>query len=185
MKVIAEEAFRCKEIVQKLLSLARPGEEHRAAISLGDVAANVVSLVGGLSEYKNRKVTISANARDDLRVMASEGEMKQVVLNLAINALQSLNGAEGAVAIDVRRDGDAVELAVSDNGRGMSADVIERVFEPFFTAKRGAGTPGTGLGLSISHMIIEKHGGSIVASSGGAGRGSRFVVRLPALEKRA
>jgi signal transduction histidine kinase len=141
--------------------------------------------VGGLSEYKNRKLTLSANARDDLRVLASEGEMKQVVLNLTINALQSLNGSDGAVSIDVMRNNDAIELAVTDNGRGMSPDVLERIFEPFFTAKRGATSPGTGLGLSISHMIIEKHGGSLRAASEGVGRGSKFIVRLPALEKTA
>ena len=67
----------------------------------------------------------------------------------------------------------------------MTPQVLEHIFEPFFTAKRGAGPPGTGLGLSISHMIVEKHGGRILATSDGVGRGSRFTVQLPAAEQKA
>jgi signal transduction histidine kinase len=73
-----------------------------------------------------------------------------------------------------------VELEVVDNGKGMPTEVLDHVFEPFFTAKRGVAEPGTGLGLSISHAIVESHGGQVRASSAGPGRGSRFVVRLPA-----
>jgi signal transduction histidine kinase len=62
----------------------------------------------------------------------------------------------------------------------MTPEVLDRVFEPFFTDKRGARQPGTGLGLSISHAIIESHGGRIRAASAGPGKGSEFVVQLPA-----
>ena len=82
--------------------------------------------------------------------------------------------------IDVSRDDGSVELSVSDNGRGMTPQTLERVFEPFFTDKRGARQAGTGLGLSITHRIVESHGGSIRAESDGPDRGSRFVVRFPA-----
>jgi signal transduction histidine kinase len=71
---------------------------------------------------------------------------------------------------------------VIDNGRGIAQDKLERVFEPFFTEKRGVGGPGTGLGLSITHAIIEQHGGRVTAHSDGPGQGSRFVVRLPSAE---
>jgi signal transduction histidine kinase len=89
------------------------------------------------------------------------------------------------VAIDVRRNGNNVELCITDNGRGMTPQVLEHIFEPFFTVKRGASAPGTGLGLSISHMIIEKHGGRISAASDGPNRGSKFTVQLPAAEQKA
>jgi len=85
------------------------------------------------------------------------------------------------VRISLSRKNDQVELMVSDNGRGMSIETLERVFEPFFTDKRGSRQPGTGLGLSITHQIVEAHGGTIVAQSDGPDRGSRFIVRLPAL----
>ena len=73
-----------------------------------------------------------------------------------------------------------MELSVFDNGRGMSAQTLDCVFEPFFTEKRGPRQHGTGLGLSITHAIVEDHGGRVRAESDGPGRGSRFVVELPA-----
>jgi two-component system NtrC family sensor kinase len=180
MKVIAEEAFRCKQITEKLLSLARPGDDNRKIVSLKDVAANVVNLVTGLGEYKNRKITFDSSDHDAFNILASEGEMKQVLLNLTLNALQSLNGSNGHVLIDLHRNDSTIELSVSDNGRGMSAEILDRIFEPFFTAKRGVGPPGTGLGLSISHMIIQNHGGRITAASAGPNKGSTFTLHLPA-----
>jgi two-component system, NtrC family, sensor kinase len=180
MKVISEEAFRCKQITEKLLSLARQGDDNRKVISLKDVASNVISLVTGLGEYKNRKITLHSPDHDPFNILASEGEMKQVLLNLTLNALQSLNGSSGQVSIDLHRDNSTIQLSVSDNGRGMSTDVLDRIFEPFFTAKRGAVAPGTGLGLSISHMIIQNHGGRITAASPGPNKGSTFTLHLPA-----
>jgi len=180
MKVISEEAFRCKQIVEKLLSLARGGDENRKIISLKDVAANVINLVKGLGEYKDRNITLRSPDHDNLNILASEGEMKQVLLNLTLNALQSLNGATGQVSIDLHRENGAIHLSVSDNGRGMTPDVLDRIFEPFFTVKRGVGPPGTGLGLSISHMIIQNHGGQITATSPGPNKGSTFTLSLPA-----
>jgi signal transduction histidine kinase len=70
-----------------------------------------------------------------------------------------------------------VELVFKDTGCGMTEDVLENIFEPFFTRSRTG--KGTGLGLSISHRIITQHGGEIEAASDGPGKGSTFVVRLP------
>ena len=180
LRVICEEAFRCKQIVSKLLALARPGDENRKPVSLGDVARNVASIVEGLGEFKNRKLSVQAEPSEKLRVIASEGEMKQIVLNLTLNALEATSGKpNGEVRVDVARRDGWVELSVQDNGKGMSAETVERVFEPFFTEKRGATQPGTGLGLSITHAIVESHGGKISAQSEGVGKGSRFVVQLP------
>jgi len=97
-----------------------------------------------------------------------------------VNALEAVPSDRGEVRIGGRRSGEWVELSVEDNGKGMSAETLAQVFEPFFTAKRGAGEPGTGLGLSITHAIVEGHGGRIEAHSDGPGRGSRFTFHLPA-----
>jgi signal transduction histidine kinase len=179
LEVICEEAFRCKDITGKLLSLVRPGEEGRKPVDLAAVARDVASAVGGLGEYQNRKLAVSAETGQELLVSADEGEMKQVVLNLTINALEAVPPRQGEVRIEVGRENGWVELRVSDNGRGMSPETLEHVFEPFFTEKRGSPKPGTGLGLSITHAIVESHGGRIVAQSPGVGMGSRFVVQLP------
>jgi signal transduction histidine kinase len=109
--------------------------------------------------------------------------MKQVLLNLTLNALESLPSDAGTVAISLTRRGDHVELSITDTGRGMPPDVLDRVFEPFFTTKRGASSPGTGLGLSISHAIVESHQGMLTAHSGGPSRGSRFTLTLRAADE--
>jgi signal transduction histidine kinase len=181
LQIIRDEAFRCKETTEKLLSLARGGKDVREPLNLASMAAEVAAMTRGLKNYRDRKVAI--NFRDDadaMQVVANASEMKQVLLNLTVNALEAVAPGSGEVVIDGRRDEEWVEVSVSDNGRGIAPESLPHVFEPFFTDKRGAGEPGTGLGLSITHAIVEGHGGRIEAYSAGCGRGSRFTFRLPA-----
>ena len=186
LRVICDEAFRCKDIIQKLLSLTRPGDEQREQVSIGSVVRDVATMVSGLKRFRDRKLEVNLPEADELRVMGNETELKQVLLNLTVNALDAVDPGGGQVVVDAQRDGPTVRLHVSDNGRGMTPDVLDRVFEPFFTQKRGAGGAaggdgaGTGLGLSITHVIVEQHGGRVSADSDGPGRGSRFTVELPA-----
>jgi signal transduction histidine kinase len=195
LRVIRDEAFRCKDITGKLLSLARPGEGQRQAVDLARVAEDVVSVLGGLPSFKDRTITVRAESRESLVVNAIEGEVKQVLMNLLLNALEATagSGGTGEVRVTVSRTGGgaggggggAVALAVADNGRGMAPETLERVFEPFFTERRprdpgAVPRPGTGLGLSITHAIVQSHGGRITAHSDGAGQGSRFTIELPA-----
>jgi signal transduction histidine kinase len=81
------------------------------------------------------------------------------------------------LTIGLARNGPMAEMHFADTGCGMPPEVLDKIFEPFFTANRTG--KGTGLGLSISHRIVSQHGGEIEASSPGPGRGSAFVVRLP------
>ena len=178
--VIHDEAFRCKEITSRLLSLARGGTDERQSLHLDAVAKQVTVLTKGLRNYRDRSVVVEFDESQPLEIVGNLTEMKQVLLNLTVNALEAVPPQRGEVRIAGKREGDWVELSVEDNGRGMNPDTLQNVFEPFFTAKRGAGEPGTGLGLSITHAIIETHGGRIRAESKGVGQGSRFVVRLPA-----
>jgi two-component system NtrC family sensor kinase len=104
--------------------------------------------------------------------------MKQVVLNLVTNGLESLD-AGGRVTVSIERHGSAARIHIEDNGCGMSDEVRKHLFEPFFTRRRSG--QGTGLGLSITHRIVAEHRGQIDVASDGPGRGSRFVVSLPAL----
>lgn len=192
LKVIQDEAFRCKAITEKLLSLARQGEQTRESLDLGGVARDVAAMTRGLKNYRDRRVTLCLDPAEPLEVEANATEMKQVLLNLTINALEAVPPMEGEVRIEGRRTPDWVELSVRDNGRGMTADVLSHVFEPFFTARKGrcdangqTQNRGTGLGLSITHAIVESHGGRISVESDGPGRGSRFTVQLPARVSRA
>src|SRR5204862_305129 len=103
-------------------------------------------------------------------------EIKSVVLNLVVNALDSMDEG-GTLTIALRQHDALAELVFTDTGCGMSPDILENIFEPFFTRSRTG--KGTGLGLSISHRVISQHGGEIEAASPGLNQGSTFTVRFP------
>jgi signal transduction histidine kinase len=174
LRMIQTEAFRCKEITEKLLDFSRTGQACRQAAELGALVQGVVEMVGHLGRHQRKHIHLTAAAP----VMASINvqEFKQVVLNLLTNALDCVED-EGHVWITVQADGEMAELTVRDDGCGMEPEVLDRVFEPFFT-RRKAGQ-GTGLGLSITHRIVADHGGDIQADSPGVGQGATFRVRLP------
>lgn len=174
LRMIQTEAFRCKEITEKLLDFSRIGDVRRQPSELGEIVQDVIDMVGHLGKYQGKHIEF----QPALTVVAAVNsqEIKQVVLNLLTNALDSLD-AGGTVRIELdQRDGQA-ELTFTDDGCGMTPDVLEHLFEPFFTRRRGG--QGTGLGLSISYRIVADHGGSIDAASDGPSRGSQFRVRLP------
>jgi signal transduction histidine kinase len=179
--IIREEAFRCKDITGKLLSLVKGGTHGaRETVSLTRAASDVALMVRALKNFQGRRIDVRIDPTELLEVVGNPTEMKQVLLNLTVNALEAVKCGVGEVAIDGRRDGAWVELVVRDNGRGMDAQTLERIFEPFYTEKRGAANPGTGLGLSITHAIVADHGGTLRAASAGQGMGSAFTLRLPA-----
>jgi signal transduction histidine kinase len=180
LRIIREEAFRCKDITEKLLSLSRNGSDSWEELDLATVARDVAAMTRGLKNYRDRRLTVKLDPAQPLQVRANLTEMKQVLLNLTINALEAVAPGEGEVCIEGRRNNEWIELSVKDNGRGMGPDVLSRVFEPFFTARRTNGERGTGLGLSITHAIVEGHHGRLEAESDGPGRGSRFTIRIPA-----
>jgi two-component system NtrC family sensor kinase len=177
--IMCEEAFRCKEITARLLSLARPGSGDRRPLRVIAIMQEVISNLGGLPEYASRRITLEAPAQTEQQVIGRDGELRQVFINLILNALQATSPGTGEVHVAVKGVGSSVEISVSDNGSGMTTDTLDRVFEPFFTQKRGQQRPGTGLGLSITHAIVLDHGGRITAHSAGPGRGSRFNLVLP------
>ena len=120
--------------------------------------------------------TVTIRNGPDVLVMANPQEMKQVVLNLLVNALDSID-EDGEVNLTVSRDGGEARLVLTDNGCGMNEEVLQNLFEPFFTSRMSK--KGTGLGLSITHRIISDHDGRIEARSNGPGCGSTFSVILP------
>jgi two-component system, NtrC family, sensor kinase len=177
LQMIQREAFRCKQITEKLLDFARRGDSERHATDLRELAAGVIEMVQHLGKYHDKRLELLSGA--PVLAAVNPQEMKQVMLNLMTNGLESLD-AGGRVAVSLElRDGRA-RVVVEDNGCGMTEDVLKHLFEPFYTRRRTG--QGIGLGLSITHRIVEEHGGHIDATSEGAGRGSRFVVSLPALQ---
>jgi len=183
MKIMCEEAFRCKEITTRLLSLARQGSSNLSPVSMSAVIEDVISNLGGLPEYSDRRITFESPAKNELFVMARDGDIRQVMLNLMLNAIHATAAGIGEVHVSAMAAGQEIEISIRDNGNGMTAKTLDRVFEPFFTEKRRQQRPGTGLGLSITHAIVLDHGGRISAQSDGLGKGSRFTIRLPAVNK--
>ncbi len=179
LDTIREEAFRCKRIVERLASLSVPGYESRNEVSLSRVVRDVLTLVGGLKRYQGRSVTFDAGSRDSMVVCGNEAKLKQVVLNLVVNALQAVDPEAGSVQLSLEEADGWARLTVSDNGCGMTPDTMQKVFEPFFSHRRPDQKRGLGLGLTISHGIVEAHGGRLLFESEGPAKGSRFVVELP------
>jgi signal transduction histidine kinase len=125
---------------------------------------------------KYRRKNIEFKCQQHIVVPVNSQEIKQVVLNLITNALDSLD-EDGTVWVELRSKGGRAELVVRDDGCGMTQEVLKHLFEPFFTRRRGG--QGTGLGLSITYRIVSDHGGEIEAFSDGPTKGSTFRVTLP------
>ncbi|MBX3434336.1 MAG: HAMP domain-containing histidine kinase [Pirellulales bacterium] len=174
LQMIQREAFRCKQITEKLLDFARRGDSQRANVELRELTAGVIEMVDHLGRYRDRRVELLAGPPVVAAVNAQE--IKQVILNLVTNALESMD-ADGTARIEIGSNALQATIAVSDTGCGLSDEVRKHLFEPFFTRRKNG--QGTGLGLSITHRIVEDHGGRITAESEGPGRGSRFTVALP------
>jgi signal transduction histidine kinase len=174
MKMIQTEALRCKEITTKLLDFSRVGERKREATDMGGLVRGVLEVARLLPNSRGK--TISFEPTEYIVAQVNSQDLKSVILNLIVNALDSMDEG-GRLAISMATVGDSAQLAFTDSGCGMTPDVLQNIFEPFFTRSRTG--KGTGLGLFISHQIIDQHGGTIEATSAGPGHGSTFTVRVP------
>ncbi len=189
---IRKSAERAATLTRQLLAFSRKQVMQPRVLDLHDV---VVSLEKLLARLVGEDITLKiASAGGLWPVKADPGQIEQVLMNLIANARDAM--PEGGV-LDVRtanelvespdivqrpdlRQGRYVTLTVSDTGEGMPEHVRRHIFEPFFTTKEHG--KGTGLGLATVYGIIKQTGGSIYAESG-SGRGSRFVIYLPAVEE--
>ena len=173
LRMIQEESQRCKQITQKLLDFSRSGgKRERAEVS--QLVADVIEVARVLPNARNKLIHFAPATTATAAL--SVPDVKGVVLNLIVNALDSMEEG-GGVEVTLTADATHAELCFADSGCGMAPDTLRHIFEPFFTRSRTGN--GTGLGLSISHQIIDQHGGTIRATSAGPGLGSTFVVRLP------
>jgi len=171
---IQDEAFRCKGITEKLLDFSRLGDSQRERTDLCELVTDVVDMVRVVGKFKEKQIEFVCDEPVIAPVCAQE--IKQVALNLITNALDSLDPG-GVVNVSLATKGEYAELVVTDNGCGMTEEVLNHLFQPFFTRRRDGS--GTGLGLSITFSIINDHGGKILAHSDGPGTGSTFRVQLP------
>ena len=174
LKQIQQEAFRCKGITEQLLDFSRGGDIQRQSTKLSPIIQDTVDMIQHLGKYKQKQIVV--DFKSPATAMVHSHEIKQAVLNLVTNALDSIS-SNGHVMITLDGNKHSATITVSDDGCGMTEEVLEQVFEPFFTRQQNK--QGTGLGLSITYRIISEHGGTITAASLGNDQGSVFTVKLP------
>jgi two-component system NtrC family sensor kinase len=174
LRRIQDEAFRCKGITEKLLDFSRMGDIEKQDTDLRELVEVVIDMVKHLGKYRRKNIEFHCDSL--VVVPVNSQEIKQVVLNLITNALDSLD-EDGTVWVELQSHRGRAELTVRDDGCGMTQEVLKHLFEPFFTRRRGG--EGTGLGLSITYRIVSDHGGEIEAYSDGSMKGSTFKVTLP------
>ena len=167
--------MRGRGITSKLLAFSRQHEPDPEPTDLNLLIDRVLEVKSVDFKVSNIEVAKELAAGLPL-VRLNRNQLDQVLLNLLNNARDAITGP-GRITLRTRQSGKYVEIDVEDNGHGMPAEVLERVFFPFFTTK-GVGR-GTGLGLSISYGIIKAHGGRIEVNSE-VGVGTTFTIMLPA-----
>jgi two-component system NtrC family sensor kinase len=168
-----DELLRMHELAEQMLDLHRPSDATLRACDAHAVARDVAALVqAGSDGALAVRVTGSASAPAAIAPDA----LKQVLLNLAQNAREAMQGA-GTIELAVGTGGALTTVEVSDSGPGIPAEILPRIFDPFFTTKRAV--RGVGLGLFVAEGIVRAHGGQIAAENRSGG-GARFRVELPA-----
>jgi len=168
--IISQAIASSTRIISNLLDFARPKEPSLRPVFLNEIVNEAVSAVGFPDAIR-----VSLDLDASMPAVKGDREMlRRVVMNLLLNAADAMQGCGNLRVTTALPDGCA-EVRVNDTGAGIYPDVLAKIFDPFFTTK----AKGTGLGLYVSKQIMEKHGGSIEVESQ-AGKGSTFIVRLPA-----
>ena len=176
LEVIVEECKKAREIIKRMLRFARPGGGGYSEINVNKTLEEIVEIVR--NQFKLDNVEIEMIFASDLPlVMADEKQMHEVLMNLLNNAKHAVGGA-GVIEVSTVLAGDLVRIDVKDNGCGMDAYTLSRIFEPFYTTHR----KGTGLGVPISSGIVKEHGGDLVYESN-PGKGTTASILLPAAKR--
>lgn len=165
-----EEAAR---IIRQLLELSKPASQSIQPVDLRSIAEDTLAIL----RFQLRETRCSVRTLippQPVPVMGDAGQLKQVALNLVINALHAMEGKKSpSLTVQVQASGDSAELIVSDNGTGIEPGNLSRIFDPFFTTK--GPERGTGLGLSVCYSVVRQHGGDIRVESV-VEVGTRFTV---------
>ncbi len=175
LQEIARQVERCRDITHKLLDFARKKEPLIQAVDLNKLVEDMVRLVE--REARQHNIVIDRRyAPNSVRVRTDGPLVRQVVLNILNNATYAIDH-DGTITVETHDRGNgAADIVISDTGRGIPKEDLNKIFDPFFTTKPPG--KGTGLGLSICHGIITRLGGHIGVESE-VGKGTRFTIHLP------
>ena len=183
LELIEEATQRCRNIVKKLMVYARKPKEDVSfeEVDVLSLVKNVVSFLSYQLEQENIKINIDAQG-DVFTTLGSRNELEQVLTNLILNGRDAVrrNNKPGIITVVLDKTEGGLRIKIRDNGCGIPSEIVSKVFDPFFTTKDVG--KGLGLGLSICQAIIEKHKGSVSVKSE-LGKGSEFIIALPAMRK--
>jgi signal transduction histidine kinase len=180
---------RLLNTVEQVLQAGRAGEKKRrlqtAELEIGSLLNDSIAIVRTRYNLDEGVIRI-ADIPHDLRVLGDEDELKTAFVNLLDNAVK-YSGDERRISVRAKKAtlADRVDIFIRDNGIGIPAAELKRIFKRFYrvTDQSVKDAKGTGLGLAIVRSIIEKHGGRVRADSLGEGRGTTFIVQLPLSNK--
>jgi nitrogen-specific signal transduction histidine kinase len=174
LQIIANEAQRCRKIVQSLLDFARQTKPMQKLQDINSIITESIYLTKKQAEFS--EVVIRSDLADQLpKIYVDKEQIQQLLINLILNAVES-TGPGGSITISTFNFQESGEIGinVADTGKGIAKENLEKIFDPFFTTREY----GTGLGLSIVHSIVERHSGTIEVDSQPE-QGTCFKVRLP------
>jgi signal transduction histidine kinase len=177
-RLIMNNAYRAAHLIHSFKQIAVDQvSEARRLFELRDYIGEVISSLQ--PTLKKTRISIDIDCPPGIMLDSYPGALAQVLTNLVLNCVEHAFDADtaGNIHIGVRRDGDAIAMQVRDNGRGIAPDMLDRVFDPFVTTRRGQG--GTGLGLNIVFNLIAKQFGGTITVSSTLGQGATFLLRLP------
>ncbi|MBI4872558.1 MAG: response regulator [Candidatus Riflebacteria bacterium] len=177
MKEIAKSSFRCKKIVENLLTFARQHKPERELIDLNQIVRDALALRAHQLRVDN--IAVVDELTSVSATIADPYQLQQVffnIINNAYQAMKSLRKEGNKLTVRSRERDGMVRIEIGDNGPGIPDALMKRIFDPFFTTKKLG--EGTGLGLSISYGIVKEHQGKITVESA-AGQGATFVVEIP------
>ncbi len=174
LKKIEQQAFRAAGIASSLLNFSRQRDGDYKQLDVTDMLGETLELFE--PHLRGRRIDLVRRIEGPLPpINGNRGRLQQVLMNLLLNAVDAMPHG-GAMTVQARAASGRVRIEVSDTGVGIPSELLEKIYDPFFTTKpRGQ---GTGLGLSVSYGIVKEHAGTLTAESS-PGEGSRFIVSLP------
>ncbi|MCF6158303.1 MAG: hypothetical protein E3K32_06980 [wastewater metagenome] len=175
LKIICNETYRCKSIISNLLNFARHSEPEFKRIDIRSLIYDVLSIIQHQFQSKGQKIQLNISEQA-CNIMGDPQQLKQVFLNLMINAFHATEGG-GDIYLSICKKQTYVQIIFRDSGIGIQPEHLNKIFDPFFTTKSIG--KGTGLGLAICYGIIDVHNGRIEAFSEGLDKGATFTIVLP------
>jgi signal transduction histidine kinase len=178
------QARRAVRIVDDLFDLCAASWDrltlNKERVDLVEVVAHATEATKHLLTARRHRLSVTLPA-EPVVLVADAGRLEQMLTNLLANAAKFTDPG-GHIRLSVERDGDQAVLRVRDNGRGISRDLLPRVFDVFWQHRepQRRASRGLGLGLALVRSLVEAHGGTVSALSDGPGTGAEFIVRLPA-----